>query len=215
MSVWWRRRRLNVYSAVPLSGVASCTSSGEGACMHEGAHQASMASADEAPQAVGSGTRAAKPTGAGWGWAFALAAAVTAAACGGAATTDQPQAADASAAVSDGGSASQGSSDGSEQASGEAAESAEAPSEGTADGAPADGSSDEPSSQAEGVSSNEPEADEASAADGQGSVETPAVQISEDVADFDLVDVSSGATVSLRSLLDGETPVLLWFWAPH
>ena len=184
--------------------------------MHEGAHQASMTSADAAPQTIGSETGAAKPTAAGLVRAFTLAAVVTAAACGGGDTTDQPQAADASAAVSDGVSSPGDSSDGSEQASGEAAESAVTPSGATSDGASfQDLSSDEPSSQAEGASLDEPEADGAPDANDQGLIETPAVQISDDVADFDLVDVSSGATVNLHSLVDGETPVLLWFWAPH
>lgn len=36
-----------------------------------------------------------------------------------------------------------------------------------------------------------------------------------DVPDVAMTDVSSDADVGLRSLLDGERPLLLWFWAPH
>ena len=36
-----------------------------------------------------------------------------------------------------------------------------------------------------------------------------------DVPDITLTDVSSDMDVNLQSLVDGERPVLLWFWAPH
>ena len=36
-----------------------------------------------------------------------------------------------------------------------------------------------------------------------------------DVPDLDMVSVYTGETVNLRSLVSGETPLLLWFWAPH
>jgi hypothetical protein len=36
-----------------------------------------------------------------------------------------------------------------------------------------------------------------------------------DVPDLDMVSVYTGETVNLQSLVSGETPVLLWFWAPH
>lgn len=35
-----------------------------------------------------------------------------------------------------------------------------------------------------------------------------------DVPNVDLVDLSNGETVNLRSLIDGSRPVMLWFWAP-
>ena len=31
----------------------------------------------------------------------------------------------------------------------------------------------------------------------------------------DMIDVRTGATVNLRDFVDGSTPLLLWFWAPH
>ena len=33
--------------------------------------------------------------------------------------------------------------------------------------------------------------------------------------DVDLIRVSTGETVRLSSLTPAETPLLLWFWAPH
>lgn len=39
------------------------------------------------------------------------------------------------------------------------------------------------------------------------------VEISDDVPDADLVDLSTGDTVNLRSVFTGDKAVLLWFWA--
>ncbi len=36
-----------------------------------------------------------------------------------------------------------------------------------------------------------------------------------DMPDLDMVSVYTGETVNLQSLVSGETPTLLWFWAPH
>ena len=36
-----------------------------------------------------------------------------------------------------------------------------------------------------------------------------------DVPDLDMVSVHTGEVVNLQSLVSGETPLLLWFWAPH
>ena len=36
-----------------------------------------------------------------------------------------------------------------------------------------------------------------------------------EIPDIDLIDVTSGATVNLRSVADGDNPLLFWFWAPH
>ncbi len=40
------------------------------------------------------------------------------------------------------------------------------------------------------------------------------VAISDDVPDTDLTDVSTGDTVSLRSFVTGDKPLLLWFFSP-
>lgn len=42
-----------------------------------------------------------------------------------------------------------------------------------------------------------------------------AVPVSEDVLDFDMVDVHSGETVNIRSVVTGETPLLFWLWSPY
>ena len=36
-----------------------------------------------------------------------------------------------------------------------------------------------------------------------------------DVPDFEMIDVHTGTPVNLQSVVDGSTPLLLWFWAPH
>lgn len=38
--------------------------------------------------------------------------------------------------------------------------------------------------------------------------------VSEDVPDIEMLDVSTGATVSLRAVVTGATPLLFWFWSP-
>ena len=40
------------------------------------------------------------------------------------------------------------------------------------------------------------------------------VAISDDVPDVDLVDISTGETVNLRSFVTGDKPLLLWFLSP-
>ena len=42
-----------------------------------------------------------------------------------------------------------------------------------------------------------------------------AVQVSEDVLDFDMIDVRAGETVNIRSVVNGETPLLFWLWSPY
>lgn len=39
-------------------------------------------------------------------------------------------------------------------------------------------------------------------------------QVSEDVLDFDMIDVASGETVNIRSVVTGRTPLLFWLWSP-
>ena len=36
-----------------------------------------------------------------------------------------------------------------------------------------------------------------------------------DVPDFEMIDVHTGTPVNLQSVVDGSTPLLFWFWAPH
>ena len=42
-----------------------------------------------------------------------------------------------------------------------------------------------------------------------------AVQVSEDVLDFNMIDVRTGETVNIRSVVNGETPLLFWLWSPY
>ena len=42
-----------------------------------------------------------------------------------------------------------------------------------------------------------------------------AVAVSADVPDLEMVEVASGSNVRLASLVTGDKPLLLWFWAPH
>ena len=39
--------------------------------------------------------------------------------------------------------------------------------------------------------------------------------VSADVPDLEMVDVATGGSVRLVSLVTGDKPLLLWFWAPH
>lgn len=41
------------------------------------------------------------------------------------------------------------------------------------------------------------------------------VQVSEDVLDFDMIDVHSGETANIRSVVTGRTPLLFWLWSPY
>ena len=59
----------------------------------------------------------------------------------------------------------------------------------------------------------EPGGDQSS---GEGaSANGAAVAVSADVPDLEMVDVASGSNVRLASLVTGDKPLLLWFWAPH
>ena len=41
------------------------------------------------------------------------------------------------------------------------------------------------------------------------------VPVSGDLLDFDMIDVHSGETVNIRSVVTGETPLLFWLWSPY
>ena len=43
----------------------------------------------------------------------------------------------------------------------------------------------------------------------------PALAGPGDVPDLDVVNVDTGETVNLQTLVTGQTPLLFWFWAPH
>ncbi len=43
----------------------------------------------------------------------------------------------------------------------------------------------------------------------------PNLQTSDDVRDIEVVSVYDGSVTSLREVVTGDRPVLVWFWAPH
>jgi len=36
-----------------------------------------------------------------------------------------------------------------------------------------------------------------------------------DVPDLQMIDVHTDGAVNLQAVVDGSTPLLFWFWAPH
>ena len=43
----------------------------------------------------------------------------------------------------------------------------------------------------------------------------PALAGPGDVPDLQMIDMHTGTTLNLQSVVDGQTPLLFWFWAPH
>ena len=43
----------------------------------------------------------------------------------------------------------------------------------------------------------------------------PLLQTSDDARDIEVLSVVDGSISSIRAAVDGDRPVLLWFWAPH
>jgi len=74
----------------------------------------------------------------------------------------------------------------------------------------------EGAAQAPEESSNSPiqrlSADEAIA---NAEVNQPNLQTSDDVLDIQTLAIADGSVQSLRDVVDGDRPVLLWFFAPH
>lgn len=70
-----------------------------------------------------------------------------------------------------------------------------------------------------------PDAASAAAVDDSGTVaqspedaaeqNLPHLQTADDARDIELLSVSDGSVATLREAVDGDRPVLLWFWAPH
>ena len=118
-----------------------------------------------------------------------IAVALAAGGCGGGSGPEGADAADGSSATADGGADSSPTTAPAE--AGAATESQ----------APAETGGDQPASdQASGESA---------------SANGAAVAVSDDVPDLEMVDVASGSNVRLASLVTGDKPLLLWFWAPH
>ena len=118
-----------------------------------------------------------------------IAVALAVGGCGGESGPEGADAADGSSATADGGA---GSSPATAPAETGAADESQAPAEPGGDQSGSEGAS------GEGASAN-----------------GAAVAVSADVPDLEMVDVASGSNVRLASLVTGDKPLLLWFWAPH
>lgn len=60
-----------------------------------------------------------------------------------------------------------------------------------------------------------PDTAEAAAAGEAAEANQDELQQADDLRDIEVLDVSDGSIASLRSAVDGDRPVLLWFYAPH
>jgi len=54
-----------------------------------------------------------------------------------------------------------------------------------------------------------------SASNEAGVADLSAAPIATDLPAIDTIDVRTGDTVNLQSLVPSDKPLLLWFWAPH
>ncbi len=41
------------------------------------------------------------------------------------------------------------------------------------------------------------------------------LRMADDARDVEVLDVGDGSIATLRNAVDGDRPVLVWFWAPH
>lgn len=60
-----------------------------------------------------------------------------------------------------------------------------------------------------------PDTPEAAAAGDAAAANQDDLQQSNNVLDIEVLDVLDGSKSSLRQAVDGDRPVLVWFWAPH
>ena len=56
---------------------------------------------------------------------------------------------------------------------------------------------------------------EAAAAGEAAEANQAALQLSDDLRDIEVLDVADGSISTLRAAVDGDRPVLVWFYAPH
>ncbi|MEM9465371.1 MAG: hypothetical protein AAGA90_08345 [Actinomycetota bacterium] len=66
-----------------------------------------------------------------------------------------------------------------------------------------------------GSEGNAPDTAEANAAGEAAAQNIDDLQQSDNVLDIEVLDVASGSASTLRDAVDGDRPVLLWFYAPH
>ena len=48
-----------------------------------------------------------------------------------------------------------------------------------------------------------------------GDAASPALAGPGDVPDLQMINMHTDEAISLQSVVDGQTPLLFWFWAPH
>lgn len=65
------------------------------------------------------------------------------------------------------------------------------------------------------VESEESPATSTAAADPSETAGSAAAAGPGDVPDLQMVDVHTDEAVNLQAVVDGSTPLLFWFWAPH
>ena len=77
----------------------------------------------------------------------------------------------------------------------------------------------EPAASGDTASSRAPEdttANDSAVGDGAADAGTAMAPVDPgDVPDFEMINIQTGAAVNLQSVVDGSTPLLFWFWAPH
>ena len=71
------------------------------------------------------------------------------------------------------------------------------------------GSETATSSAADGAASSEPSVQDI------GEANLDLLQPADDARDVQILSVADGSITSLREAVDGDRPVLLWFWSPH
>lgn len=49
----------------------------------------------------------------------------------------------------------------------------------------------------------------------QGEANLASLTLGETPFDTEVLNVADGSVTTIESLVDGERPVLVWFWAPH
>lgn len=77
------------------------------------------------------------------------------------------------------------------------------------------GDPDAESAAPESEGSNGDSSDSAASPEEVAAANLPLLQPSDDARDVEVLSVTDGSITSLRDAVDGDRPVLLWFWAPH
>lgn len=79
----------------------------------------------------------------------------------------------------------------------------------------ASGSSADPPSPAESDSGSTSNGSTQISAEDAAAANLSLLEAADDARDHEVLDVADGSISSLRTVVDGDRPVLIWFWAPH